>query len=398
MKARWTFTRQTVALGFIVTGVVWGASRELSVHAQQSAASATQVNSATTSGTPKLENGKLQVRTVTGSLADTINRWAAGTAKAEWLGYTVAEVSGDRSVCCWQDANRGPSLEGCGRCSLERGNNGTNISKQNSGDVTYANGKVTLEGPTQLVVLYRAESGRIGQIRVFSAKCTLDAGGLAVAWLEGVKSSDSVSVLETFVHGKTQDSARDEKPNQGALAAIALHADPSADRAMESFVATGEPVYLRKEAAFWLGEARGAQGLRILQKLAQSDPSPDVRDQVTFSLSISREPGALPELIRIAHEDQSSQVRGQALFWLGQKAGEKAAKAISGSIDNDPDTEVKKKAVFALSQMPAEQGVPKLIQVAQTNRNPQVRKEAMFWLGQSEDPQALAFFEKVLSQ
>ena len=41
---------------------------------------------------------------------------------------------------------------------------------------------------------------------------------------------------------------------------------------------------------------------------------------------------------------------------------------------------------------------PKLIEVAQNNRNPAVRKQAMFWLGQSNDPRALAFFEKVLSQ
>jgi hypothetical protein len=39
-----------------------------------------------------------------------------------------------------------------------------------------------------------------------------------------------------------------------------------------------------------------------------------------------------------------------------------------------------------------------LIQVAQTNKNPEVRKQAMFWLGQSNDPRALEFFEKVLTQ
>jgi HEAT repeat protein len=59
---------------------------------------------------------------------------------------------------------------------------------------------------------------------------------------------------------------------------------------------------------------------------------------------------------------------------------------------------VKKKAVFALSQLPKDEGVPKLIEVAQNNHNPAVRKQAMFWLGQSNDPRALAFFEKVLSQ
>jgi hypothetical protein len=47
--------------------------------------------------------------------------------------------------------------------------------------------------------------------------------------------------------------------------------------------------------------------------------------------------------------------------------------------------------------MPQDEGVPKLIEVATTNHNPEVRKQAMFWLGQSNDPRALAFFEKVLA-
>src|SRR6266850_1388401 len=97
-------------------------------------------------------------------------------------------------------------------------------------------------------------------------------------------------------------------------------------------------------------------------------------------------------------DEQRTHLRGQNPFWLAHKAGQKAVGAITGAIDNDPDTDVKKKAVFALSQLPKDEGVPKLIEVAQTNRNPAVRKQAMFWLGQSNDPRALAFFEKVLSQ
>jgi HEAT repeat protein len=103
-------------------------------------------------------------------------------------------------------------------------------------------------------------------------------------------------------------------------------------------------------------------------------------------------------MIRMAKDDESAHVRSQALFWLAQKAGKKAVGTITGAIENDPDTEVKKKAVFALSQLPKDEGVPKLIEVAETNRNPAVRKQAMFWLGQSNDPRALAFFEKILSQ
>ncbi len=389
MKSRQGQTHEALAVTLIVLGVLWAAALQFPVHAQQSAAPTASISSR--SETLKVENGKLDVRALSGSLADTVNRWAAATSHPEWLGYSVAEVPGNRSVCCQHWGKNGS--EECGTCSLESQNHGTNISNRDD-----RSSKVNLEGPRGLAVLYRAESGKFTQIRIISLDCTVDAGGLNLVWLPSVKSYDSISLLEKFARQSDTNSRKEEAISQAALTAIALHADPTADRVMESFVAPSEPVSLRRETAFWLGEARGAEGLRILQKMAKSDPSPEVREQVTFALSVSKESGALPEMIRMAHEDESSHVRGQALFWLGQKAGEKASKAITGSIDSDPDTEVKKKAVFALSQMPSDQGVPKLIQVAQTNRNPQIRKEAMFWLGQSESPEALAFFEKVLSQ
>lgn len=384
-------TRDALAVTLIAVGLIWLVTLPYSVHAQQPVTPSTSATSAVTSSTPHLENGKLDIRVISGSLNDIVNRWATGTKRAEWLGYRVAEVKGDRSVCCGQGSRDGADI--CGECQLEGKNHGLNVSSHDSSAT-----KVNLEGSRELVVLFRAEAGKISQIRVLSIECTMDAGGLTVVWLATVKGSDSVSFLATFVRGVDAESAKSDKIGEKALTAIALHADPAADRVLESFVASSEPAALRRETAFWLGEARGAEGLRVLQKMAQNDPSPEVRDQVTFALSVSKEPGALSEMIRMAHDDKSSQVRGQALFWLGQKAGEKAAKAITGSIDSDLDTEVKKKAVFALSQMPADQGVPKLIQVAETNRNAQIRKEAMFWLGQSEAPEALAFFEKVLSQ
>jgi HEAT repeat protein len=252
------------------------------------------------------------------------------------------------------------------------------------------------------VILLRAESKSVTSIRVLSQECGIDAGGLRLVWLTAVKPEESVAVLSGFVHSEDfadRDRGRDSRRvSDGALTAIALHADPSADSALESFAQPKQREELRKHASFWLGEARGKAGLVALQKMAKNDPSTDVRAHVTFALSVSREPAALDEMIRMAKEDDSAHVRGQALFWLAQKAGKKAVGTIAGAIENDPDTEVKKKAVFALSQLPKDEGVPKLIDVAQTNRNPAVRKQAMFWLGQSNDPRALAFFEKVLAQ
>jgi len=259
-------------------------------------------------------------------------------------------------------------------------------------------GTVELEGSRRLVVLFRLEAKQVMRIREASENCTLDAGGLPFLWLTGVKPAESVALLADFVHQATFEGHGEHELGQGALSAIALHADPSADRAFASFVAADQPEQLRKHASFWLGAARGKAGFLMLQKMAKSDPSSEVRSQVAFALSVSHEPEALNEMIRLAKEDESAHVRGQGLFWLAQKAGQKAMGAITGAIENDPDTDVKKKAVFALSQMPKDEGVPKLIEVAKTNRNREVRKQAMFWLGQSNDPRALEFFEQVLAR
>lgn len=339
---------------------------------------------------PQFVNAKLESRVVAQSLETSVNQIAAETEQPLWLGYAVEAVAGNHSVCCGYD--HGYSHDGdCETCNLEQ-QHGNSLSLRDKGKT------VKLEGQRELIVLFRVENKTVMRIRLASEECTLDVGGLRMVWLNGVKPEESVALLTKYVAVKNFAERRGQGLSEEALAAIALHADASADRAFAFFVTPEQPPALREKAVFWLGAARGKTGLALLEKLAKSDPSTHVREQVTFALSVSSEPGALDEMIRMAHEDPDPHVRGQALFWLAQKAGKKTQSTIAGAIDNDPDTEVKKKAVFALSQMPGDEGVPKLIEVARSNKNPEVRKQAMFWLGQSEDPRALAFFEKVLSQ
>ncbi len=345
---------------------------------------------AQSSDAPQVENARLEKKSLAGPLATEVKTWATKSEGPQWLGYTVPQIGRERMMCCGDyDGSR---RNGCEHCRLEDRDHGTNLTSKEE------EGTTKLEAPRSIIVLFRAEGKHVTKIRVVSLECSLDAGGLPFVWLSGVKPAESVELLETFVRGTDLDAHDDDHTSHGALTAIALHADPAADRALESFARTGEPESLRKQTAFWLGAAREKAGFAVLEKMAKSDPSSEVRAQVSFALSVSHEQGAVEEMIRMAHDDQSSHVRGQALFWLAHKAGQKAMGAITGAIENDPDTDVKKKAVFALSQLPKDEGVPKLIEVAQTNHNREVRKQAMFWLGQSHDPRALAFFEKILTQ
>ena len=343
---------------------------------------------AATAQAPRVTNAKLETRAVSGSLAPEFRSLVEQQAGPMWMGYAVPQIAGEHSMCCGSyDDARG----GCGTCRLEGRDTGVNMT---SGQKR----TVRLEGSRNMLVLFRAEKGAVGEIRVVLEDCELDAGGLPFVWLTGVKPAESVALLETFVSHWENDSREDREPSHAALMAIAMHDGDAAGQALERFIAADRPEKLREQTAFWLGAARGTAGLPLLSRMAKNDPSAHVRGHVVFALSVSKEPGALDEMIRMAKTDADGYVRGQALFWLAQKAGQKAARTITAAIENDPDTEVKKKAVFALSQLPKDEGVPKLIEVARNNRNPAVRKQAMFWLGQSNDPRALAFFEEVLTR
>jgi HEAT repeat protein len=335
-------------------------------------------------------NAKLDTRAVGQGLGTTVTQIAADSQRPVWIAYEVEGIRGDHSACYGNYHSDGQESS-CGVCNLEQ-QHADSIVEQNQ------NRPIKLEAAPQLIILLRLDQKRVMRIRMASSNCTLDAGGLRVVWLTGVKPEESVAFLTQRVTGKAPERDGEDDLSQQALMAIAQHADPSADRALAYFVAPDQPASLRDKTAFWLGASRGNAGLLLLEKMAKSDPSPDVRAKVAFALSVSHEPGAVDAMIRMAKDDANSHVRGQALFWLAQKAGQKASTTITAAIQNDPDTEVKKKAVLALSQMPTDEGVPKLIEVAQNNRNPEVRKQAMFWLGQSNDPRALAFFEKILSQ
>jgi hypothetical protein len=332
---------------------------------------------------PHVQNARMETRATAGGLEATFRALVNGQSAAAWIGYAVPIIPGDRQMCCWNNDVRG--------CFLEPRINDRMVVVSN-------NQTVKLEGPTQLVVLCRLENRQVGKVRSFSPECELDAGGLPFIWLTGVNAAESVKLLEGIAKD-TAGAARDQiRRADAAVSALAMHADPAADQALDELVAGSQPEQVRRQAVFWLGNARGQRGFEIVSRIVREDPSDKLREHAVFALTQSKEPQALNVVVSVAHNDKSPRVRGQALFWLAQRAGQKVAEsAINDAIANDPETEVKKKAVFALTQIPAGEGVPLLIQVARTNRNPEVRKQAMFWLGQSKDERALAFIEEVLA-
>jgi len=338
----------------------------------------------------RFTNARTETRSAAQGLEREVRAVAGRGGGASWIGYRVPMVGGPRQMCCFDTISDAGSAC-CGMCRLESGG-GVSMT---TGDTVQRGSRITLEPPTEFLVLARLERGTVDRIRTFTPDCDVDAGGMPLVWLTDVKPDDSIAWLSGLVTAADAVDSR-ERVAKSAMHAIAMHDAPAADRALESFVAPSRPEWLRSDTAFWLGNSRGEAGARLLARMIADDPSDRVREKVTFGLSQSKVPSALTTLLATARNDRSTKVRSQALFWLAQKAGREAVAAISGAIENDPDTEVKKKAVFALSQLPRDEGVPKLIDVARNNKNPEVRKQAIFWLGQSHDPRAAQFFEDIL--
>lgn len=341
---------------------------------------------------PRVTNAKVQELSAAGGLKPVIDSLVAKQAGPLWIGYRIPTAATERSMCCFNSWNDGETSACCSGCRLESGKSESSV---NIGSSTNCSSPEPL--PYAFVFL-RAETQKIGKVRVFSADCPLDFAGLPVYWLEDARPEQSVEMLTSLALQADSESEWQRGSSHQAVMAIAMHDTPAADQALEKLLQPDRPLKLRENVAFWLAMERGKKGLDLLRKYVKNDPDDRFREKATFAFSRSKQPEALQDLIGMAHNDPSPRVRGQAIFWLAQIGGRKEAEQITDAIANDPETEVKKKAVFALSQLRDGSGVPMLISVVRTNKNPAVRKQALFWLGQSHDPRALDFLEEILSK
>jgi HEAT repeat protein len=265
----------------------------------------------------------------------------------------------------------------------------SNLSCEYVRDGYSSPGVVHLEPPDHAVILFRVEGNVVGKIRSLSPDCEIDAGGLPVHWLTDVSPAQSVALLASYVPQRELDS-------NGAVTAIAAHADASADSALDRLLAATQPEWLRRIAASLEASQRGRHGVEAVKSLIASDSSDAVRQSAINGLARNKEPEALDLLISTARTDHNPHIRAQAVSALNRKPGQPVLDVIQYAIANDTDVTVRRRAVDTLGSLPDGDGVPLLIQLVKTSKDAEVRKQAMNKLESSHDARAQAFFEEVL--
>jgi HEAT repeats len=309
---------------------------------------------------PKLlVNAKVDTRSAAAGLEGQFKAFLTEQPQPAWIGWDVPAVRGSELGC--EFVRDGYSTAGI----------------------------IHLEPPDHAVILFRVESGAVGKLRSLSPDCEIDAGGLPVHWLTEVQPAQSIALLSTYVPKSEIDS-------NGALTAVAVHADAAADPVLDRYLAANQPEWLRRRAASLEGSYRGAHGVNVLKNVLANDSSEQVKQSAISGLARNKDPEALNLLISTARTGSDARTRAQAISGLNRKPGTAVLDAIDAAIANDPDVTVRRRAVDALGSMPDGAGVPALIQLVKTSKDLDVRKQAMNRLKSTHDARAEAFFEDVL--
>ncbi len=314
----------------------------------------------TATAQPKLlVNAKVDTRSAAAGLDHEFKALLTATPQPAWIGYQVPAVRGAEMNC--EFVRDGYSTAGI----------------------------VHLEPPDHAVILFRVEGNTVNKLRNLSPDCEIDAGGLPMHWLTDVVPAQSVALLTTFVPQHELDS-------NGALNAIATHADPSADPVLDRYLASNQPEWVRKRVASLEASQRGAHGVEAVKNVIASDMSESVKESALSGLTRNKDPEALNLLIATARTAHDPQTRSRAIMSMNRKPGQAVLDTINAAIANDPDVQVRRRAVDALGSMPDGEGVPALIQLVKSSKDADVRKQAMNKLQNSHDSRAEAFFEEVL--
>jgi len=157
----------------------------------------------------------------------------------------------------------------------------------------------------------------------------------------------------------------------------------------------------RKDAIYWLGQAKGDKDSVVdtLVGLLPSLPDDD-SEAIAYSLSQIRTDKSFNALATIAGDKtKGEKVRNNAVFWIGQSRNANRIGLLQDVYKNSMDNpKMRQQVMFALNQTREPQAVMIMSNIASTDPDIEVRKQAVFWLGQSKSPDATRALEDLLQK
>ena len=211
-----------------------------------------------------------------------------------WLRYETDSPERLRGTC-------GGDWNGVRKVDLDRANRW-----QSSG-----NNDAELQRPGRIQIYVRAENRRVTGLEVFDASCAVTASASEIRDLGAVPAAESVRYLESLM-AEAKDS---EKLAKRIVFATAFHATPRADAALLGWAGGAWPMKVRRDAAFWMGSARGDTGFKSLVRLVRKPDDGEFRKHVVFAISLNKSEQGTTELLRVAKEGSDTDVRRAAIFW-----------------------------------------------------------------------------------
>lgn len=300
----------------------------------------------------------------------------SGAPRDGWAAYQVPMLPGRGAPCC--HIIRG-AVTGTG-CDLDR-DRGVSISSDTPRSVS----------GDALTVYLHFDAGKVDRVRGLAASCPVRSETPVVS-LAGIDADASLQLLRTVA-----EAGVDKHDGGGATAAIAFHAAPQATAVLSDLAARSRPEELRENAVLWLGMARGAEGVAVVERIARdAADAMDVRRQALLALAQSDADTAYPVLADLAARDASGEIRSQSMFWMAQSGDARARADILASLRRETDSDVQEQAVFALSQLTTDSDAA-LIELVRSDASRDVKKRALFWLGQSGSPEAMQLLDDVLA-
>ena len=185
------------------------------------------------------------------ALGSEVRALLAAQAGRFWMGYACRPAKGKHRSCCWSSGDDGD----CGGCRLEgdKGEGSFRTSRPRTGDASSRTPACACSSAVK--------AGGSTRVRTVSEDCGLDAGGLPFVWIDGRAPGRQRGLPRG-------PSRRGRRAGQGPLGRRArghrLHRRPRGGRGPRPVRGPGQPEHRRKQAAFWMGQARGATGLRDL--------------------------------------------------------------------------------------------------------------------------------------